>query len=174
MGAWNWLDWVMVIIMVMSIIMAIGKGLVRELISLAAVVVGIVVASLEYTRAAYWFQDLTKSQEIAWAAGFLTIFALVLVGGAAASLLVRFLIQQAGIEWFDRFLGGIFGLLRGLLIDSILLMVMMAFAVKPQAVKRSRLAPYISTGARAMAYLMPRSLRNSFYQEFQKLKQAYL
>jgi membrane protein required for colicin V production len=174
MGLWNWLDWIMAIILAGSIIMAIRKGLVRELISLAAVVVGIVVASLEYRRAGYWFQDLTKSQEIAWAAGFLTIFVLVLIAGAAVSLLTRFLIQQAGIEWFDRFLGGIFGLLRGLLIDSILLMVMMAFAVKPQAVQKSRLAPYVSTGARAMAYLMPRNLRNSFYQEFQKLRQAYL
>ncbi|HTV54170.1 MAG TPA: CvpA family protein [Terriglobia bacterium] len=174
MGAWNWLDWVMVIIMVASIIMAIGKGLVRELISLAAVVVGIIVASLEYGRAAYWFQDLTKSKEIAWAAGFLAIFALVLAAGGAASLAARFLIQQAGIEWFDRFLGGIFGLVRGLLIDSILLMVMMAFAVKPQAVEKSRLAPYVSTGARAMAYLMPGSLRNSFDQEFKKFRRAYL
>jgi membrane protein required for colicin V production len=173
MGAWNWLDWVMMIIMVVSIIMAIGKGLVRELISLAAVVVGIVVASLEYRRAAYWFQDLTKSQEIAWAAGFLAIFVLVLAVGGVASLVARFLIQQVGIEWFDRFLGGIFGLLRGLLIDSILLMVMMAFAVKPQAIEKSRLAPYVSNGARAMAYLMPSNLRNSFYQEFKKFR-AYL
>lgn len=174
MGVWNWLDWVLAIIIVVSVVFAIGKGLVRELISLAAVVVGIVVASLEYTRAALWFQDLTKSQEIALAAGFLTIFALVLIGGAAASLIARSLIQQVGIEWFDRFLGGIFGLVRGVVIDSILLMVMVAFAVKPQAVERSRLAPYVSTGARAMAYLMPHSLRDSFYEEFQKFRQAIL
>jgi membrane protein required for colicin V production len=174
MGAWNWLDWILAIIIVVSIITAIGKGLVRELISLAALVVGIIVASLEYTRAAYWFQDLTKSQEIALAAGFLTIFALVLIGGAVVSLLARFLIRQAGIEWFDRFLGGIFGLIRGIIIDSIVLMVLMAFAVKPQAVQKSQLAPYVSTGARAMAYLMPHSLRNSFNEDFQKFRKAIL
>jgi membrane protein required for colicin V production len=174
MGSWNWLDWVLAIIIVVSVVFAIGKGLVRELISLGAVIVGIVVAGLEYTRAARWFQDLTKSQQIALAAGFLTVFLLVLIGGAAISLVARLLIRQAGIEWFDRFLGGIFGLVRGIVIDSILLMVMMAFAVKPQAVQNSRLAPYVSTGARALAYLMPHNLRDSFHAEFQKFRQAIL
>jgi membrane protein required for colicin V production len=174
MGVWNWLDWVLAIILFVSVILAVGKGLVRELISLAAVILGIVVASLEYTRAAYWFEDLTKSQEIALAAGFLTVFALVLVAGGVVSLVARLLIRQAGVEWFDRFLGGIFGLLRGVIIDSILLMVMVAFAVKPQAIEKSELAPYISTGARAIAYLMPYNLRNSFHEEFQKLRQAIL
>lgn len=174
MGAWNWLDWILAIILFVSVILAVGKGLVRELVSLAAVVVGIVVASLEYTRAAYWFEDLTKSQEVALAAGFLAVFALVLVAGAVVSLMARFLIRQAGVEWFDRFLGGIFGLVRGIIIDSILLMVMVAFAIKPQAIQKSELAPYVSTGARAIAYLMPHRLRNSFYEEFQKLRQAIL
>lgn len=172
MGAWNWLDGVLAVIIVVSIIMAIGKGLIRELISLAALVVGIIVAAAEYTRAAYWFQDLTRSREIALAAGFLTIFVLILIAGAVISLIARFFIRRAGIEWFDRFLGGIFGLIRGVLIDSILLMIMLAFAIKPQAVQRSKLAPYVSTGARAMAYLMPQTLRNSFDEEFQKFRDA--
>jgi membrane protein required for colicin V production len=174
MGVWNWLDWVMAIIIVLSVVMAIRQGLVRELISLAAVVVGIIVASLEYTRGAHWFQDLTKSQEIAWAAGFLTIFAMVLVGGAVVSLMAHLLVHEVGVEWFDRFLGGIFGLIRGVVIDSILLMVMVAFAVKPEAVQKSQLAPYVSIGARAIAHLMPQSLRDSFYDQLQKFRQSVL
>jgi membrane protein required for colicin V production len=174
MAVWNWLDWVMAIVILLSLITAIRKGLVRELISLAAVVVGIVVASLEYTHAARWFQDVTKSQQVAWAAGFLVVFALVMAGGAAVSLLARFLVQQAGIEWFDRFLGGIFGVIRGVVIDSILLMVMVAFAVKPEVVQTSRLAPYVSSGSRAIAHLMPHNVRDNFYNQVHKFREAVL
>jgi membrane protein required for colicin V production len=171
---WNWVDWLLVGIMVVSVVFAIRKGFVRELISLAAVIMGIILAALWYPRAATWYEDLTKSHDVALAAGFLTVFGLALVGGAIISLSARYLIQKAGVEWFDRLLGGLFGLLRGLVVDSILLMVLMAFAVKPQAVRDSQLAPYVSTGARALVYLMPRPIRENFDIEFQKFRKALI
>lgn len=174
MGAWNWLDWILVIILVASIIPAIKRGFVRELISLASVIVALIIAALEYPRAAAWFQDLTKSREVAMAAGFLSIFVAILVAGAAISFLARLLIKTAGVEWFDRFLGGIFGLIRGVIIDSIVLMILMAFAIKSQAVSRSQLAPYISTGARAIAFMMPQTLRDDFRSGFEKFRQTII
>lgn len=171
---WNWLDWLMAGILLLSVVLAIRKGFVRELVSLAALILGIIFAALWYPHAASWYDDLTKSHEIAEAAGFLTIFVLTLAGGAVVSISARFLIEKAGVEWFDRFLGGIFGLIRGVVVDSILLMVMISFAVKPQAVQNSRLAPYVSTGARALVYLMPRTIRENFNIEFQKFRKALI
>ncbi|MGH9470361.1 MAG: CvpA family protein [Terriglobia bacterium] len=174
MGVWNWVDWIFAVVILLSVIFAARKGFVRELISLAAVVVGIVVAALEFRRAAGWFEDLTSSHAVALAAGFLAIFVTVLIAGAIVSALARFLIRSAGVEWFDRFLGGIFGLIRGIIVDSILLMVLVAFAIKPAAVGRSQLAPYISTGARALVVLMPRDLKSSFRAGFQRFRQAVM
>ncbi|HEX5483601.1 MAG TPA: CvpA family protein [Terriglobia bacterium] len=174
MGAWNWVDWVLAIIIVLSIVPAVRKGFVRELISLAAVVIGLVLAALEYPRAAGWYEDLTKSHEIALAAGFLTLFVAVLVAGAVISAAAHLLVRTAGVEWFDRFLGGIFGFIRGVIIDAILLMILMAFAIKPAAVSRSYLAPYISTGARAIAVVMPQNLKDHFYSGFEKFRQAIM
>jgi membrane protein required for colicin V production len=174
MGAWNWLDWVLAIVLVASIIPAIKKGFVRELISLASVILALIIAALEYPRAATWFQDLTNSHQVAMAAGFLIIFVAVLVAGAVISFFVGLLIKTAGVEWFDRFLGGLFGLVRGVIIDSIVLMVLMAFAIKSQAVSRSQLAPYISTGARAIALAMPQNLRDEFRSGFEKFRQTII
>src|SRR5579884_2429036 len=70
MGAWNWLDWVLAIVLVASIIPAIKKGFARELISLASVILALIIAALEYPRAATWFLDLTNSHQVAMAAGF--------------------------------------------------------------------------------------------------------
>ena len=84
--------------------------------------------------------------------------------------MARKIIKTAGIQWFDRFLGGVFGLVRGVLVDAILLMVMLAFAIKPDAVQQSALAPYVTTGTRVIALVMPANLRAQFHVGFEKFR----
>jgi membrane protein required for colicin V production len=172
MLGWNWLDCILALIVVASIVTAMMKGFVQELVSLASVLIGLVVAAIGYTQAATWFDDLTKSHEIALGLGFLVLFVATLILGALIGMLARRLIKTAGIQWFDRFLGGIFGLLRGVLICAILLMGMMAFAIKSAAVQQSVLAPYVTTGTRVIAFVMPANLRNQFHAGFEKFRQA--
>src|SRR3990172_6230635 len=139
MGTWNWLDWVLAVIVVASVVAAILKGFVRELIALAALVAALGVAALGYPGASLWFDDLTRSHEVALGLGFLTLFVGTLILGALVSALAKRLIKTAGLQWFDRFLGGIFGLLRGVVVDCILLMTLLAFNMKPEAIQRSLL-----------------------------------
>lgn len=174
MATWNWLDWILAAIVLISVVAAIFKGFVQELISLASVVVGLVVAAIGYSRAALWFDDLTKSHEIALGLGFLALFLGILILGALAGVLARKLIKTAGIQGFDRFLGGIFGLLRGVLVDSILMMAMMAFAIKADAVSQSVLAPYVTTGTRVIALAMPGNLKAQFRLGFEKFREAVI
>jgi membrane protein required for colicin V production len=174
MVTWNWLDCILAAIVVASVVAAMMKGFVQELISLASVLIGLVVAAFGYSRAALWFDDLTKSHEIALGLGFLVLFLGTLLVGALVGLLARKLIKTAGIQWFDRFLGGIFGLVRGVLVDAILLMAMLAFAIKPDAVRQSALAPYVTTGTRVIALVMPANLRAQFHQGFEKFREALI
>jgi membrane protein required for colicin V production len=174
MGAWNWLDWTFAAIVAASVIAAIMKGFVRELISLASLVVGLVVAALAYPRAALWFEDLTKSHEIALGLGFLVLFLGVLLLGSLLSLLARKLIKTAGVQWFDRFLGAVFGLVRGVLVDCILLLVLLAFAIKPGAVEQSSLAPYVTTGANVISVVMPGNLKAQFRLGFEKFRDTLI
>jgi membrane protein required for colicin V production len=162
MGAWNWLDWIFAAIVAASVMAAIAKGFVRELISLASLVIGLVVAAVGYPRAALWFEDLTKSHEIALGLGFLVLFLGTLLLGSLVSLLARKLIKTAGIQWFDRFLGAVFGLVRGVLVDCILLLVLLAFAIKPGVVQQSALAPYITAGANVISLALPANLKAQF------------
>ena len=172
MGAWNWIDWILAAVVLLSVVAAFKKGLVRELISLAAVVAGLAVAALGYQRAAVWFQDWTSSHQAALWAGFLTLFLGTLLVGLLISSLAGKLVKTAGLDWFDRFLGGIFGLLRGVLVDSVLLMAMVAFAIRTEAVSRSQLAPYITASARVIALAMPEDLKAQFRSGFDKFKEG--
>ena len=172
MGTWNWLDWTLTFIVIVSVAAAAMKGFVRELISLASVVAGLAIAALGYQRAALWFEDLTRSHEVALAAGFLTLFVATLLVGALVSALARKLIKTAGLQSFDRFLGAIFGAIRGVAVDCVLLMALVAFAIKPDAVRQSVLAPYVTTGARVIVVVMPGDLKAQFRLGFDKFRQA--
>ncbi len=174
MGAWNWLDSILAIVVLISVATAAVKGFIRELISLAALVTGVVVAALGYERAAFWFEDLTRSHEVALGAGFLALFLGTLLLGALVSALAKKLIKTAGLQSADRLLGGAFGLVRGLLVDCVLLMALVAFSIKPETVQESLLAPYVTTGARAMVWLMPGSLKAQFRGGFEKFRQALI
>jgi hypothetical protein len=132
MGTWNWLDWILAVIVVASVAAAIWKGFVRELISLASVVAGLVIAALGYQRAALWFDDLTRSHNVALGLGFLAMFV------------------------------------------GTLLMILVAFAIKAEAVQKSSLAPYVTTGARIIVLAMPADLKAEFRAGFEKFKQSLI
>ena len=174
MVTWNWLDYILAAIAVASVVAAMMKGIVQAVISLASVVIGLVIAAMGYTRAALWFEDLTKSHEIALGLGFLVLFVGTLMAGALVGLLARKFVKTAGVEWFDRFLGGIFGLVCGVLIDAVLLMAMLAFAIKPDAVRQAALTPFVTTGARIIALVMPGNLRAQFHLGFEKFREALI
>ena len=89
MATWNWLDCILAAIVLASVVAAAMKGFVQELISLASVLIGLVVAAFGYPRAALWFDDLTKSHEIALGLGFLTLFLGTLILGAVLGILAR-------------------------------------------------------------------------------------
>jgi membrane protein required for colicin V production len=171
---WNWLDWALATIVLVSVAAAMWEGFVRELISLAAVVVGLTVAVLGYGRAGAWFEDLTRSDEVAQGLGFLTLFFGTVLVGAVISILAKKLVQKAGLGWFDRFLGGLFGLVRGVVICAVLLMAMVAFSIKRETVKKSTLSPYVVTGARVIGAVMPSDLKAQFQGGFEKFRQALI
>jgi membrane protein required for colicin V production len=174
MATWNWLDWILIGVVLASIAAAAYKGFIRELIALAALVAALVIAALAYGRAAAWFEDLTSSHAIALGAGFLSLFLGTLVAGALASAAAKKLVQTAGLQVFDRVLGGIFGLVRGVAIDSVLLMVFVAFAIKSGAVQQSVLAPYVANGARVIVLAMPHDIKDQFHVGFEQFHKALI
>jgi hypothetical protein len=51
-------------------------------------------------------------------------------------------------------------------------MVLLAFAIKPDAVQKSDLAPYVTAGARALVVAMPGDLKSQFRAGFEKFRQG--
>jgi membrane protein required for colicin V production len=174
MAHWNWLDWVFVIIVMASILTALWKGFVAELVSLASVIAGLIIAAANYERVAPLLEGFMRSQDVALGVSFIVLFAAVVLIGALISALAGRLIRKVKLQWFDRFLGAVFGLMRGLLVDCVLLLVMMAFAIEQGAVRKSILAPYVTAGSRVIALAMPDHMRRDFRTGFEKFKKALI
>jgi len=172
MTQWTVLDFVFIAITLLSTGMAFYKGLARELISLAALIIGFILAAVYYPRVGSRIADLTSSESVANLAGFMIIFLACLVAGGLIAFIVKRTIKMASLDWIDRALGGIFGFLRGWAICSIIVLALIAFPVRDTRLAHSRLGPYVLAGARGAVFLVPRDLKDKFYEGYKKILQA--
>ena len=169
------LDWLFVAILVASVAGGISKGFSREVIALASVLIGLMLACWFFPSAARIYVDFVKTPDIADLLGFITIFVGCILVGAVISVGVGKILQLASLQWYDRFLGAAFGLLRGWLIGSILFMMLTAFPVKLGSVEKSTFAPYLLVGARLISFVTPKELKSKFldgYHQVQKIWQS--
>lgn len=166
----NGLDWLIIGILVISVLLAAQQGFFYELFSLGGVVVGYVTAAWGYQRLAQWYAPFVRSEWIADAAGFLTIFFAVVVFAGIIARLARWFFKEAGLHWVDRLLGAAFGLIRGILFVAVFLLALTSFA--PDAmIARSSIAPYALVVARAAIWIAPGSVRARFDDGLQKLQE---
>ncbi|HYL92953.1 MAG TPA: CvpA family protein [Alphaproteobacteria bacterium] len=158
----NGLDWIIALIIVLSALLAATQGFVFEVFSLAGAIFGFLLAAWNYGRLAPWFLQYVKEPAIADLAGFLTIFFVVVLLAGALARISRWAIHEAGLRWVDRFLGGAFGLVRGIVIVSVGLVAVTAFAPESNELSGSRLAGYFLVAGQGETWLAPAAVRQKF------------
>ena len=113
--------------------------------------------------------NLVESGAAANAGGFLLIMAIALTGGFLAGRLVKGGLRHVRLEWFDRVLGGAFGLLRGWAVCSILYLALTAFPVSISSVEEARTAPILAQGAKLLGIFTSQEVRTRFYESYSDL-----
>src|SRR5438445_7723484 len=160
----NAVDWIIVAAILISVGMSASQGFFFEMVSLAGVIFGYLLASWEYHYLGDWLGFYVKN---AWAgeiAGFFIIFLLVVVAAGVIARLTRWAMREAGLSWFDRLLGAVFGVLRGCLMVAVLLVGLTSFVPASRWLTGSQLAPYFLVVGRAAIWVAPSELRARFYQ----------
>jgi len=171
----NWLDVVLLVILAASVFTSFRKGLSREIIGLAAVVLALLLGSWFYGTAGALFAPYLSSTAAAHFAGFLLVFCGVLVLGAVVGAIVGKFLKVTGLSIFDHILGAGFGLVRGVLIAVALILGMMAFSPTgpPDSVVHSRTAPYVVDAAKLVASIAPHEVREGFRKTYGQVKSAW-
>lgn len=163
-------DWVIVLIVVLSILQAAAQGFFYEFFSLAGVVAGYLLAAWEYPRVAAWYAPHVNSPWVADIAGFFTIFLVVVLLAGTVGRIARWAVHGVGLRWFDRLLGGVFGLLRGTVLCTVIVLGLAAFVPQWGWLQQSRIAPFMLVTGRAFIWAAPAELRARFRQGWDLLR----
>ena len=109
----NWADYLIVIIVALSMLVGLWRGLLREVISLTTWIAAFAIAFLFADDGAAFLAHHIDPPSLRTAAAFGGLFLATLLLGGLVGLLASYLVDYTGLTGTDRVLGMGFGLLRG-------------------------------------------------------------
>ena len=157
-------DWVIIAILVVSAVSAAKSGLIVEVFSLAGLILGLLLASWDYQKLVPWMGRWIHSLPGVEAASFLTIAIGVMLAAALAGRFVRWSANSIGLGWLDRMAGAVFGLVKGCVLVTVVVIVVAAFWPGATWLRRSHLAPGFLAMAHQAAAAAPADLQNRIRQ----------
>ena len=138
----NWTDYAIIAVIVLSVVVSFVRGFIRESVSLV-VWISAVLISFRLAKTLSVALIFIKTPSLRLLIAFFILFVAVLIAGAVITFLLRSIIQKMGLSEMDRLLGGLFGMLRGVLLISILVLLA-SFTLLTRDVwwTHSKLLPY--------------------------------
>jgi membrane protein required for colicin V production len=151
-------DWVILIVLILSVLSAAKTGLVVEVFSLAGLILGLLLASWDYQKLTPWMAQWVHSPSTGQALAFIAIALAVMIAASIAGRIVRWSVKSVGLGWADRLAGAAFGLVKGCALVTIAVMVIAAFWPGATWFRQSRVAPEFLSMARRAAVVAPAEL----------------
>ena len=146
-------DYVIVLICVVSAGIGLWRGFVKEALSLLTLLAAIWLAWRFAGLVEPGLGNWAGSPEVRIWTARVIVFVLVLVAGALISWLARTLVRHSGLSGVDRLLGAGFGLARGVLIVGLAVIVLEFLELdQDRWWQDARLRPYAEHVAAAVRY----------------------
>jgi membrane protein required for colicin V production len=159
-------------VLAVSVISAFVKGFFVEVFSLVGVILGLFVAAANYATFAPWIERVVENHEIANLIAFVVIALLVMIVAGLLGRVFRRLLRGVGLGIVDRLLGAAFGLVKGAVVVTLVLMAIVAFLPRQSWLDRSRLAPVFLTAAQGGSHVVPVVLGEKIRQGLDELRLA--
>ena len=139
----NFADWFILVVLVASGLISFSRGFTKEFLSLFLWVAAFIAAiSLEYL-ATPKIDEYIGNPEISKILSYVVVFIIfIFIGG----ILVKFIskiIKWSGASGFDRFLGVLFGLIRGLIVLFVIFLLLPSSLKTTDLINNSKITPLI-------------------------------
>jgi membrane protein required for colicin V production len=118
----GWFDIAILVVILISCLISLVRGFVKESLSLATWLVAGFIALRYHTVMAGMLAPYIESPTIGLAAAFATLFILTLIVGAIINYMVSQLVSKTGLSGTDKMLGMVFGAARGVLIVAMVVL----------------------------------------------------
>lgn len=152
----NTIDGALLLVLLVSVVVGMWRGLMYEVLSVAAWVAAFVLAQAHADRVAGWLPLGDLSPAVRMAIGFAIVFVGCAFVGGLLAWTVKRLVAAVGLRPIDRVLGGAFGLLRGAVVLLAVTVVVGMTPLREQSGwKSSQVARVLGDSLHALRPLLP-------------------
>ena len=139
----NIADWFILIVLVASGVIAFARGFTKEFLSLFLWLAAFIAAiSLEYL-ATPKINQFIGNEEVPKIISYITVFIIFIFLGGIVIKFISKLIKWSGASGFDRFLGVLFGLIRGLIALFVIFLLLPSSLKTTDLISNSKITPII-------------------------------
>jgi len=170
----NAFDLLIITILIFCIVRGVFRGLVKEISSLIGVLGGFYAGYTYYADVSKILFNWISTPSYRYITSFLTIFFLVFIIINIAGIIIKYLLNITFLNWIDRLFGAVSGIVKGILIVSVLLIVFTAFLPKGNSfIKNSCISPYVTILSENMARVTTKEIKQNFTDKIKELKKYW-
>jgi membrane protein required for colicin V production len=170
----NPFDILIIVILGYSLVRGLFRGLVKEISSIIGVLGGFYAAYTYYMLLAKLLSRLIHDVSYLNIVSFLIIFCGVLIIVSVLGVIIKYLLNVAFLGWVDRIGGLFFGIIKAVLIVSVLFISLTAFLPQGSAfIKNSVMAPHVAWVSEKMAKVVSRQMKQDFMTKLEQLKKSW-
>jgi len=160
----NWLDIVILIVLLISVVMGIKSGVIKVLFTLAGGIIGVVLAG-RFSDSLGSKLTFISSASTAKIVAFVVILIVVMLIAAILAFVIKKIAAAVLLGWLDKLGGGVLGLILGAIFIGALLTMWAKFQGGSDAVTGSAISRFIIDKFPVVLGLLPsefKSVRDFF------------
>ena len=139
----NFADWFILVVLIASGLISFSRGFAKEFLSLFLWIAAFIAAiSLEFL-ATPKIDEYIGNPEISKILSYIVVFVIFIFIGGMLIKFISKLIKWSGASGFDRFLGVIFGLTRGLVVLFVIFLLLPSSLKTTELISNSKITPII-------------------------------
>ena len=139
----NSADWFILVVLIASGIISFTRGFTKEFLSLFLWVAAFIAAiSLEFL-ATPRINEFIGNEEVSKIISYIFVFIIFIFVGGIVIKFISKLIKWSGASGFDRFLGVLFGLIRGLIVLFVIFLLLPSSLKTTDLISNSKITPII-------------------------------
>ena len=139
----NIADWFILIVLTASGLISLARGFTKEFLSLFLWIVAFVAAVSLESLATPSINEYVGNKEISKILSYIVVFMICIILGGMVIKFISKLIKWSGASGFDRFLGVLFGLGRGLIVLFVIFLLLPSNVKSTDLIDKSKITPLI-------------------------------
>lgn len=170
----NPFDIFIIIVLGYSVIRGLFRGLVKEVSSIIGVLGGFYAAYSYYPMVAKLLSGIVTEQSYLNILSFLIIFCGILIIISGLGVVIKYLLNVTFLGWIDRICGVGFGLIKGVLIVTVIFIILTTFLSKgTPLIKKSILAPHVTWISEKMVAVVSDDMKKDFFAKLDEFKKEW-